>query len=162
MSDAPPLPTYVEDVPASRLMVALVTLGAAAMTVAALLVLAGGEWLGGAVLLSAGAGLGAVALLFGRLAIRVDARELRFGFGPLAVHVPTDRIDAVEVERYRWLPYGGWGIRVATAGRRAWSVPFQREGVSVRTSTGTRYHVSSRRPHELAAAVEELRSRGTA
>jgi hypothetical protein len=39
-------------------------------------------------------------------------------------------------------------------------VPFEGEGV--RTVEGTRYHLSSRRQQDLAAVVEELRTRGTA
>lgn len=154
-----PAPAYAESVPSSRWTLLTVALAAAATAIAGLLSLVAGERLGGALLLLAGAVLGAVVLVFGRLAIRVDAGELRFGFGPLGVRLPAARIEAVEVERYRWLPYGGWGIRFATAGRRAWSVPFQGQGVSVRTVEGTRYHLSSRRPRELAAAVEELRTR---
>ncbi len=155
-------PTYVEEVASPRLLVASLTLGGVVATAAALFAIAGGERPGAAVLLLTGAVLGAVALTFGRLAIRVDAQALRFGFGPLAVRLPGPRIAAVEVERYRWLPYGGLGIRFATSRRRAWSVPFLGQGVSVRTAEGTRYHLSSRRPQELAAAVEELRTRGTA
>jgi hypothetical protein len=152
-------PAYAESVPSSRWTLVAVALAAAVTTLAGLLSLIAGERFGAVMLLLAGAVLGAVVLVFGRLAIRVDADELRFSFGPLGVRLPAARIEAVEVERYRWLPYGGWGIRFATAGRRAWSVPFQGQGVSVRTVEGTRYHLSSRRPGELAAAVEELRTR---
>ena len=61
--------------------------------------------------------------------------------------------------RYRWLAYGGWSLRYGWQGgrmSRSYSTPFVTTGVVVDTAGGRRYHVSSRWPDELAAAVNRL------
>ena len=151
---------YAETVPCSRWF-------ARAMLVSALLAFALGAWLllassppwvGAAVLASAGGQLAAAAI-FGALRIQVDDRALRARFGPFGPTLPGEAITAARAERYRWLPHGGWGLRWGRLGGRtsqACSVPFLRTGVAVEARNGRLYYLSSRRPDELAAAVNRL------
>jgi len=93
---------------------------------------------------------------FRRLRIAVSDEELRFAFGILRKSLPLAAIQSCETKRYRWLTYGGWGIRYALGGRRAWSMPGVPGGVEVTVAEGTRvrrYFVSSRSPELLAEAV---------
>ena len=93
---------------------------------------------------------------FRRLRIAVNDDEMRFAFGMLRKTLPLAAIQPVEAKRYRWLTYGGWGIRHALGGRRAWSMPGVPEGVEITVAEGTRvrrYFVSSRSPELLAEAV---------
>jgi hypothetical protein len=69
------------------------------------------------------------------------------------------QIVEARVVPYRWLAYGGWGLRYGRQGgrlSRAYSAPLVRTGVVVDTLGGRRYHLTSRRPAELAAAVNGL------
>jgi hypothetical protein len=97
-------------------------------------------------------------LSFRRLRICVDDRAVRFNFGLLRKSLPLENIQASEAKGYRWLTYGGWGIRYARGGRRAWSMPGVPGGVEFTVAEGTkvrRYFVSSRYPELLAAAARE-------
>jgi hypothetical protein len=97
-----------------------------------------------------------IARVFDHLRIEVREDTVRFGYGPLGKTINAADLVGVEVERYPWPIYGGWGIRFALGKRRAYSVPGCREGVSLRLRNGTRYHVSSRNPHTLASALRAL------
>ena len=97
-----------------------------------------------------------VLLSFRRLRIQVGDTAVRFGFGVLRKSLPLEAIQGCEAKRYRWLTYGGWGIRFALGGRRAWSLPGVPAGVELTVAEGTRvrrYFVSSRSPELLAAAI---------
>ena len=56
---------------------------------------------------------------FRRLRIAVSDEELQFAFGILRKSLPLAAIQSCETKTYRWLTYGGWGIRYALGGRRA-------------------------------------------
>ncbi len=112
--------------------------------------------LGVAVLLAVAAGFVAVGVWFRALRIEVSREALRYGWGPVgAVRRWPDVLDA-EVEPYRWLTYGGWGLRFSTDKRRAYSVPGVRFGVAVRTRDGKRTHLASRQPEALCAAIRSM------
>jgi hypothetical protein len=99
-----------------------------------------------------------VGFVFGQLHIEVRD-SVRFRFGPFGPTQNAVDIQAASAEPYRWLAFGGWGIRFGRlAGRtvRAYSVPFWRTGVTVELRDGKRYYISSRRPDALAAAVQSL------
>lgn len=103
--------------------------------------------------------LGAVAVVFARLRIEAGDDALRFRFGPFGPTLNAADIQSAEAAPYRWLAFGGWGIRfgrVSGHSVRAYSVPFLRSGVLVEAAGGKRYYVSSRRPEALAAAIREL------
>ena len=94
---------------------------------------------------------------FRSLSVVVSDERLQVGFGPLKKSIPLQAVRSCEVEKYRWLTYGGWGIRFATKGRRAYSMPGVSEGVQVSVEEGTkerRYFVSSHYPERLAAALK--------
>ncbi len=111
---------------------------------------------GGLVLLGLGPLLFWLSLTFNHLKVRVTDDGVRFQFGPLGKSLNASEIDAVEVEPYGWLSYGGWGIRFSTRGRRAYSVPGHPRGVALQLRDGTCYHISSGNPEALASAVRNL------
>ena len=101
--------------------------------------------------------VGLAGLVFSRLTVRAGADGIRAGFGPFATTLAPDSIEGVRAERYRWLRFGGWGLRLSWNLRdRAYSVPFVREGVTIRLQGGRTVFVSSRQPERLAAAIDRL------
>ncbi len=110
-------------------------------------------------LVAVGLLLAAVVKVFGTLRVAVDDEILRFHFGPFGKTLAASGIASVEAERYRWLLYMGWGIRVSRRHPlrdRAYSVPFLRAGIGIETRDGKRYQVSSRQPRQLAQAITVL------
>lgn len=146
-------PRYAETVPASGLA-RLLFGGAAVLSLALAVVL----FAGGEALAAVGAGVVGVALFaafrtFGTLHIEVGDEELHASFGNFSQRIALERIRAVAVERYEWLPHFGWGIRFGLRRRRAYSVPFRRRGVRVELPDA-RWHFSSEHPEMLAAALQ--------
>ncbi len=94
-----------------------------------------------------------LALWLQALRIEVTAAALHYGWGPMGATRRWVEVIGAEVEPYRWLTYGGWGLRLATGRRRAYSVPGVRFGVLVRTRDGKRTHLASRQPEALCAAI---------
>ncbi len=93
---------------------------------------------------------------FTNLSIRLSNRSLEFAFGLFRKQLQLTDIKAVEVADYRWMEYGGWGIRFALGGKRAWSVPGARRGVAVRVMDRDKdrlYFISSYRPEALADSL---------
>ena len=100
--------------------------------------------------------LAAVVVNFRYLIIVVTDGDVRFRFGIFGTSLPLEAVQGCEVKRYRWLPYGGWGLRMATGGRIAYSVPGVPRGVEItveRKGKRRRYFVSSTQPEALAAAL---------
>ena len=156
---------YEEEVPAPIWFEAVILVGVVALIVGVAASAAGGQagWPTYALFYPFMALLGALLLFafaaFRRLCIVVSDTELRLAFGILRKSVPLTAIQSCEAKDYRWLTYGGWGIRYALGGRRAWSLPGAPRGVEVTVAEGRRvrrYFVSSRSPELLA---EALRSR---
>jgi hypothetical protein len=144
---------YSETVRATRLASALLLGAALALLLLAVLFVAGGETLA-----AIGAGVVGIALFaafrtFGSLQIEVSETELTARFGNFRQRIELSRVSRVAVERYDWLPHGGWGIRFGLSRRRAYSVPFRLTGVRVEIP-GARWYFSSARPVELASALE--------
>jgi hypothetical protein len=156
------LNTYDESVRTPFWFLALIGMAAAAAlfsAVGALLSDEDNRALLTAVLFLSGVLLGVVAVFFWRLRVEVRDHSLRFHFGPFGRTLEATDIRAAEAMPYRWLAFGGWGIRFGrTSGHavRAYSVPFLRTGVIVEAVDGKRYYVSSRRPDALAAAIRRL------
>ncbi|MGD0765683.1 MAG: hypothetical protein ABR978_05195 [Dehalococcoidia bacterium] len=95
-------------------------------------------------------------LTFRRLSIRVTDESVTFGFGVLRKTLLLGSIRAYEVKKYKWLEYGGWGLRFSLGGRRAYSLPGTPMGVEITSGQGKkerRYFVSSRYPDRFAAAI---------
>ena len=92
------------------------------------------------------------------LIIVVTDRYLHFRYGMFSRTLQFEHIRSAEIRPYRWLRYGGWGIRIVPRGGRAWSVPFVSTGVVVRTSADgseREYYISSKAPDALRAALPE-------
>jgi hypothetical protein len=93
---------------------------------------------------------------FRRLRIAVTDERVEFGFGLFRRSLPLASIQSCEVKRYNWLPYGGWGIRFSTGGRRAYSMPGVPRGVEITVAQGRkvrRYFVSSTQPERFASSL---------
>jgi len=98
----------------------------------------------------------AVVANFRYLTIVVADEEVRFRFGIFGTSLLLETVQGCEVKRYQWLPYGGWGLRMASGGRMAYSVPGVPRGVEItaeRKGKLRRYFVSSAQPEALAAAL---------
>ncbi len=96
-------------------------------------------------------------LTFRSLKVVVSEGQVRFGFGLLRKSIRFEQIKAIEAKRYRWLIYGGWGVRLSFSGRRAWSVPGVPAGAELTVEEGRRvrrYFVSSRFPERLLEAMQ--------
>ena len=144
---------YSETVAASGLARLLLG-GAALLSLAfAVVLFAGGETLAAIGASVVGLALFAAFRTFGTLHLELGHEELRASFGNFSQRIALDQIRAVAVERYEWLPHGGWGIRFGLRRRRAYSVPFRRRGVRVELPDA-RWHFSSEHPEELAAALQ--------
>lgn len=150
---------YDESVYAARWMLVVIALAMFATLGAAIATLFSGDsrqWGVAGMLVGIGAILGLAELMFMRLQIEVDQERLRFRFGPFGPTLKLSEIQSAEADPYRWLVFGGWGIRFGrVSGRfmRAYSVPFMRTGVAIETVTGARYYISSRQPEALATAI---------
>jgi hypothetical protein len=94
---------------------------------------------------------------FRYLTIVVTDERVHFRFGIFGTSLPLDTLQSCEVKRYQWLPYGGWGLRLATGGRMAYSVLGVPRGVEItadRRGKLRRYFVSSAQPEALVAALQ--------
>lgn len=94
--------------------------------------------------------------------VRSDGVFYRFRpFNRRFRRIDFEDIIAVEPVRFAlWaylLEYGGWGIRVSMRGRGLAFTVWGRSGVRVTMSDGTRRLLGSRRPTELAEAIDAVR-----
>lgn len=122
-----------------------------------LLVMGAGA-IGVAALFVAAVVLAVVSRVFGVLRLDVGGDGFRARFGPWGLNIALDEIEEARAERYSWLSHGGWGLRWGRRrGRsgRACSVPFPRTGIVVDTVGGRRHYVTTRRPDDPAAAVNQ-------
>ncbi len=151
---------YTESVPANRWILVLLFLSSAAAGLGAVVAATSEDgsagWVGFGVLAGVSILLLLVGYWFASLRIRVDADGIEARYGPFRHRTRPAEVTSVEVERYPWRVYAGWGIRYRTGGRRAWSVPFIPAGVAIATADGKRYHLSSREPERLRSAIMEL------
>jgi hypothetical protein len=103
-------------------------------------------------------GLGLVGLsayLFASLTVEVDAREVRFHFGPgfWPKRFALDEVEAVEAVRNH--PLYGWGIRLTPHG---WLYNVSGLGaVELRLRGGRRVRIGTDEPEELLRAIEVAR-----
>jgi hypothetical protein len=106
-----------------------------------------------------------VLVNFTNLSVTVADRGFEFRYGVFGKSFPWEQIKSAEPHDYRWTTYGGWGIRWATQGRRAWSQLGAKEGVVVEVDENGKkrsYFVSSRKPQELAGAIRRgIEERGS-
>ena len=151
---------FAEDVHADRpITIAMLAISLGFVIGGLWSLLAGSDVSSGLGLLAVGALLAGIWRLFGVLHVKVEEQGLRARFGPRGLNLPAEEIDAARAEAYRWGSYFGWGMRWGLdEGRpgRAMSVPFLRRGIIVDTKQGGRHYISSRRPDELAAAINRM------
>lgn len=106
--------------------------------------------------------LGGAAVLFSVLRVSVSRERVHVQLGPAGPAIPTAAIESVEVRRYPWERYGGWGVRLGIDGSWAYSIPGVSRGVRIawRDAGGARRvaFVSSRDPEALAEAIAGTRS----
>ena len=103
----------------------------------------------------------AVAFLFAylnflSLKVTVSDGEFTFAYGMVRHRVAIDQIESIEVNRYRWARYGGWGYSRGPLGRKAWSMPGVPAGVMVVLQESRKrreFFVSSAEPERLEAAI---------
>lgn len=98
------------------------------------------------------AGIGAV---FHRLRVTLGPDTLTIGFGPFRERLPLARIAACDPTTYRWLAYGGYGIRY-NFWRRAklYNVPGDGgRAVQVTLDDGRRVLFSARDPAAVCAVL---------
>jgi hypothetical protein len=101
---------------------------------------------------------GAIAALLGvPLVTTVDADAARVRFPPFrGLRLGRGAIASAEAVSYRPIrEFGGWGYRIGRNRSRAYTVSGDR-GVRLRLADGRDLVVGSRRPDELAAALQHL------
>jgi hypothetical protein len=153
---------YKESLSAPRWLLALLVLAALATLAAMVTVLLSDQpsalAKGALALVLGAAGLTMLLVVrsFSVLRVVVHEDSVRFGFGRLAVTLPGSRIVGAQPDRYPWLRYGGWGVRISTNGYRAYSQAFRRESVVIEAADHHRYHVSSSDPARLAEAINRV------
>lgn len=94
-----------------------------------------------------------------RLAVEVRRDGLHYRFYPFHLHwhrIAREEVVRAEARTYRpLLEYGGWGIRWGWKGGKAYTVSGNR-GVQLTLRDGRKVLFGSRRPEELAAALERV------
>jgi hypothetical protein len=100
--------------------------------------------------------LAGVTVVFRELRIALDDETLTAGFGPFRRRVPLHAITHCAPLTYRWLDWGGWGIRWRP-GSALYNVPGdQGHAVQLTLANNRRFLFSSREPQ---AWCERLRMR---
>jgi hypothetical protein len=93
--------------------------------------------------------------IFTTLRITIDQHTLTVGFGPFCDRVPLEAITACEPTTYRWIEWGGWGIRCGWR-RKLYHVPGDRgRAVQLTLSDGRRLLFSSPDPTAVCRALWE-------
>jgi hypothetical protein len=134
-----------------------VTLGVAAVVVvAASLGPRGvpGSGVGYAAATVAAAVLVLAALLFHRLTVTFDGREIVIAFTIIKKRIPIEKVLAAEPYEIKWWRFGGTGIRFSGLGW-AW-VAASGPGIRIETARGATI-ANCERAERLAALVEEFR-----
>lgn len=94
------------------------------------------------------------------LVIEVRADGVFVRLGPIQRsfrRVPAGRIESVQATAYAATTYSGWhwGLRRTPGGHTVYRL-YGGRGVEITRTDGTRVFVGSRRPDELAAAIERV------
>ncbi len=151
--------TYTERVPASNSF-RWALWGSAAVSVTVAVISMAAEGTAAPVSVAVIAGVLLLMFVLDRwfmvLRVAVDRAGVEARFGPFSKRLQAGAIQDAEDERYQWTKYGGWGIRWGFGGRRAWTVPFLKQGVAVALKDGSRYFISSRQPERLRSAIDDL------
>ena len=92
--------------------------------------------------------------VFGRLNIAITNSELTVGFGLLKHRIALDNIEYVEVRRFPWWKYGGFGVRYGLDWSVAYVVNYN-PGVRVVPKRGRVLFFSTNRPEDAADIIVE-------
>ncbi|UCH78823.1 MAG: hypothetical protein JSU81_02415 [Candidatus Coatesbacteria bacterium] len=96
----------------------------------------------------------AAALLFNRLVVTFDGRDIVLAYAIVKKQIPLDKVFSVEAREIKWWRFGGTGIRFAGGGW-AW-IAGSGPGVKIETTRGFTY-ANCENPERLAALVEDFR-----
>lgn len=91
--------------------------------------------------------------VFGTMTIRITDSVLTVGFGFIKHTIALDNIDYIEVRKFPWWKYGGFGIRFGLD----WSVGYiqnYKRGVLVTPRRGRKLFFSTNRADELAGVMD--------
>lgn len=94
------------------------------------------------------------ALLFNRLVVTFDGREIVLAYAIIKKRIPLDKVFKVEAHEIKWGRFGGTGIRF-TGGGWAW-VTGSGPGLKIETTRGLTY-ANCENPERLVALVEDFR-----
>jgi hypothetical protein len=97
----------------------------------------------------------AAALVFGRLGVTFDGREIVLAYAFIKKRIPLGKVYAVEAHEIKWWRFGGTGIRF-TGGGWAW-ITGSGPGVKIETTRGITY-ANCEDPARLAELVKEFKS----
>lgn len=110
-------------------------------------------------------GLGLPALfylLMGDLRASVEKDRVSVAFGRLGLirkHIPMEEIKEVKAVMYSPLrEFGGWGIRIGTGGKTAWTVRGNR-AVRMDLSNGRIFFLGSDRPERMVDWIRSAKRR---
>jgi hypothetical protein len=155
MNGAPPGALYRSSVFSK--MNAFVPLAGAALVLALATVVPAGEAYAKPSLVVAlvlGPVLIAAALVFGRLAVTFDGREIVLAYAFIKKRIPLEKVYAVEAHDIKWWHFGGTGIRF-TGGGWAW-ITGSGPGVKIETTRGLTY-ANCEHPARLAELVKDFK-----
>jgi hypothetical protein len=96
----------------------------------------------------------AAALVFGRLVVTFDGRDLVLAYAFIKKRIPLEKVYAVEPHEIKWWRFGGTGIRFSGAGW-AW-ITGSGPGVKIETTRGTTY-ANCEHPERLSELVKEFK-----
>ena len=98
--------------------------------------------------------LALTAVNFWRMRVDIDSEALTVGFGIIKKRIPLSEITTWKPIAYSWLKFGGWGVRRARDGSRAYSAR-GRQGVAIQTQERM-YVITSNDPEQLAKAISQF------
>jgi hypothetical protein len=109
---------------------------------------------GNAIAALVAAALALAALLFHRLTVTFDGREIVLGYNVIKKRIPLGNVFSVEPYDIKWWRFGGTGIRLSGGGW-AW-VTGSGPGVKIETTRGLAY-ANCEQPERLAALVNDFK-----
>lgn len=101
---------------------------------------------------------------FGHVAVEVEGEFIHLGFGPIERRIVARNVRDVRIVPYNPVQFLGWGYRLGTDGRRAFSQIGVRRGVEVTVDEygrQRRYFISSNEPEALASAIASVAGVGS-
>ena len=98
-----------------------------------------------------------VAVVFRRLVVTFDGREIVLAYAIIKKRIPLDKIYSVQPHEIKWWRFGGTGIRLGGGGG-GW-ITGSGPGVKIETTRGVTY-ANCENAARLAALVDEFKRGG--